>query len=194
MVFAQLSCPRLAVSGPYSQKSVKLIPTSCLSGRHVLCLAHSDDVDAGGCSSSLFGCGTRITVEIILCLQFFRQVYYGRYLKKISNRTQEAVGEMTKVCFDNITSVHLFYPRICQVATESLSALRTVQAYNAIPQEELKFHEKINKVLDLARKEAIASGVFYGTTGWSGNVTLLCLLGYGKAFCAYSCMESHCQS
>jgi len=25
------------------------------------------------------------------------QVWYGRYLKKLSNRTQEAVGEMTKV-------------------------------------------------------------------------------------------------
>ena len=68
-----------------------------------------------------------------------------------------------------------------QVATESLSALRTVQAYNAVPQDELKFHEKVNKVIALARKEAVASGIFFGTTGWSGNVTLLCLLGYGKS-------------
>ncbi|TFK21989.1 ATP-binding cassette transporter [Coprinopsis marcescibilis] len=88
-------------------------------------------------------------------------VFYGRYLKKLSHQTQEAVGEMTKV------------------ATESLSALRTVQAYNAIPMEQEKFHEKIGKVLSLARREAIASGIFFGSTGWSGNVTILCLLGYG---------------
>lgn len=88
-------------------------------------------------------------------------VFYGRYLKKLSNQTQEAVGEMTKV------------------AAESLSALRTVQAYNAAPQEEAKFHSKINQILGLARKEAIASGIFFGSTGWSGNVTILCLLGYG---------------
>ncbi|KAF9529782.1 ATP-binding cassette transporter [Crepidotus variabilis] len=88
-------------------------------------------------------------------------VFYGRYIKKLSNKTQEAVGEMTKV------------------ASESLSALRTVQAYNAQPQEEAKFTEKVDKVLVLARKEAIASGIFFGGTGWSGNVTLLCLLGYG---------------
>ena len=90
-----------------------------------------------------------------------RQVFYGRYLKKLSNRTQEALGDMTKV------------------AQEALSALRTVQAFNSAKQEEGKFHEKVNTVLTLARKEAIASGIFFGATGWSGNVTLLALLGYG---------------
>ncbi|KAJ6631501.1 P-loop containing nucleoside triphosphate hydrolase protein [Mycena sp. CBHHK59/15] len=88
-------------------------------------------------------------------------VFYGRYLKKLSNQTQEAVGEMTKV------------------ASESLSALRTVQAYNAHEQEQLKFHERIGHVLSLAKKEAVASAIFFGSTGWSGNVTLLSLLGYG---------------
>ncbi|KAJ2918548.1 hypothetical protein MD484_g1821, partial [Candolleomyces efflorescens] len=88
-------------------------------------------------------------------------VVYGRYIKKLSNQTQEAVGEMTKI------------------ATESLSALRTVQAFNAIPQEEARFHQKVTNVLILARKEAIASGIFFGGTGWSGNLTILCLLGYG---------------
>ncbi|KAF8161352.1 P-loop containing nucleoside triphosphate hydrolase protein [Crassisporium funariophilum] len=88
-------------------------------------------------------------------------VFYGRYLKKLSNKTQEAMGEMTKV------------------ASESLSALRTVQSFNAVPQEEKKFHDKVSEVLVLARREAIASGIFFGSTGWSGNVTLLALLGYG---------------
>ncbi|KAK7691345.1 hypothetical protein QCA50_004740 [Cerrena zonata] len=88
-------------------------------------------------------------------------VFYGRYLKRLSNKTQEALGDMTKV------------------AQESLTSLRTVQAFNANPHEEKKFHDKIQNVLSLARKEAIASGIFFGSTGWSGNVTLLALLGYG---------------
>ncbi|KAF8548384.1 P-loop containing nucleoside triphosphate hydrolase protein [Imleria badia] len=88
-------------------------------------------------------------------------VYYGRYLKKLSNQSQEAVGEMTKV------------------AQESLSALRTVQAYNANAQEQAKFRDRINHILALARKEAVASGIFFGSTGWSGNMTVLGLLGYG---------------
>jgi putative ABC transport system ATP-binding protein len=65
------------------------------------------------------------------------------------------------------------------VASESLSALRSVQAFNAQPQEQYKFHQKVNAILDLARKEAVASGIFYGSTGWGGNVTVLALLGYG---------------
>ena len=81
----------------------------------------------------------------------------------------QAVGEMTKV------------------ATESLSAFRTVQAFNAQPTEKEKFAETVHRVLTLARREALASGVFFGATGWSGNVTILCLLGYGNTqFCTWS--------
>ncbi|KAI0312186.1 P-loop containing nucleoside triphosphate hydrolase protein, partial [Amylostereum chailletii] len=38
---------------------------------------------------------------------------------------------------------------------------------------------RVERVLVLARREAIASGIFFGSTGWSGNVALLALLGYG---------------
>ena len=69
---------------------------------------------------------------------------------------------------------------LVQIANESLSALRTVQAFNSQRQEELKFHERVENVLGFARKEAIASAIFFGSTGWSGNVTLLALLGYGN--------------
>lgn len=67
-----------------------------------------------------------------------------------------------------------------QVAQESLSALRTVQAYNAHHYEQRKFSYRVQQVFTLARKEAVASGIFFGSTGWSGNVTLLALLGYGQ--------------
>ncbi|KNZ73951.1 hypothetical protein J132_09026 [Termitomyces sp. J132] len=98
-------------------------------------------------------------------------VFYGRYLKRLSNKTQESMGEMTKV------------------ASEALSALRTVQAYNAHAQEEAKYHEKVLNVLSLARKEAIASGIFFGSTGWSGNVTLLALLGYGGTLVSHGAIS-----
>ena len=35
-------------------------------------------------------------------------------------------------------------------------------------------------MLELARREANASGIFFGSTTWSGNITLLALLGYGQ--------------
>ncbi|KAI6046323.1 P-loop containing nucleoside triphosphate hydrolase protein [Pisolithus marmoratus] len=98
--------------------------------------------------------------------RWLAHVWYGRYLRKLSNQTQEAMGEMT------------------QVAQESLSALRTIQAFNANAQEQQKFHERVTTVLELVRKEAIASGIFFGSTGWSGNVTILGLLGYGGTLVA----------
>jgi ABC-type multidrug transport system fused ATPase/permease subunit len=57
-----------------------------------------------------------------------------------------------------------------------------VQAFNAVPQETQEFHKRIETVLTLARKEAVASGIFFGSMGWSGNVTLLALLSYGWAW------------
>jgi ABC-type multidrug transport system fused ATPase/permease subunit len=86
---------------------------------------------------------------------------------------------MTKVYKNPYNSFYL--ADVCQVASEALSALRTVQSFNAVPQEERKFHDKVSYVLTLARREAIASGIFFGSTGWSGNVTLLGLLGYGRS-------------
>jgi ABC-type multidrug transport system fused ATPase/permease subunit len=105
------------------------------------------------------------------------QVFYGLYLKKLSNQTQEAIGDMTKVRKN--LDVLIYLRDFLQVASEALSALRTVQSFNAVPQEEQKFHDKVVRVLTLARREAIASGIFFGSTSWSGNVTLLGLLGYG---------------
>ncbi|KAH7329739.1 P-loop containing nucleoside triphosphate hydrolase protein [Rhizoctonia solani] len=86
---------------------------------------------------------------------------YGRYLKKLSNRTQEGLGDMTKV------------------ANEALSAVRTVQAFTAAPREEARFAAKVNHVRDLAIREARAAAIFFGATGWSGNVVVLGLLAYG---------------
>ena len=108
------------------------------------------------------------------------QVFYGRYLRKLSNQTQEALGEMNKVRISIIYTLSTLVIRT-QVAQESLAALRTVQAFNALPQEREKFHTKINNVLELARREANASGIFFGSTAWSGNITLLALLGYGQS-------------
>jgi ABC-type multidrug transport system fused ATPase/permease subunit len=49
-----------------------------------------------------------------------------------------------------------------QKAQESLSALRTVQAFNARKWEEGQFKNKVSKVLELGKKEAWASGIFFG--------------------------------
>ncbi|KAI5478724.1 ABC transporter [Pseudohyphozyma bogoriensis] len=89
-------------------------------------------------------------------------VFYGRFLKKLSRQTQKAVGEMVAV------------------SEEKLGGVKTVQAFNTVsPKEEGLFKEKVNQILGLARKEALASGLFAGGTGFAGNMALLGLLSYG---------------
>ncbi|SCZ90501.1 BZ3500_MvSof-1268-A1-R1_Chr1-3g02028 [Microbotryum saponariae] len=94
-------------------------------------------------------------------------VFYGRYLKKLSTRTQQAVGEMVAV------------------SEERLGSIRTVQAFNAVePLETQRFSEKVDKIFGLAKKEAFASGLFYGGAGFAGNLSLIALLTYGGTLVA----------
>jgi ABC-type multidrug transport system fused ATPase/permease subunit len=65
------------------------------------------------------------------------------------------------------------------VANEALSAIRTVQAFTAVPHEENRFAVKVDHVRSLAIKEARASATFFGASGWAGEVIELGLLVYG---------------
>ncbi|CAK9787373.1 hypothetical protein CC85DRAFT_289332 [Cutaneotrichosporon oleaginosum] len=88
-------------------------------------------------------------------------VFYGRYLRKLSNLTQESLGEMSKT------------------AEEKLNAFKTITAYNAQSLEGRAFSQNVQSVFDLARREAGASAIFFGMTGLTGNLAMLCLLTYG---------------
>ncbi|KAJ1729294.1 ATP-binding cassette permease mdl1 [Coemansia biformis] len=88
-------------------------------------------------------------------------VLYGKYIKKLSRKTQEAVGDLTKV------------------SEERISNARTVQAFSREPQEVERFDVEAQKIFDLAKKEAIASGLFFGGNGLAGNFALLAFLGFG---------------
>lgn len=102
-------------------------------------------------------------------------VFYGRYLRKLSNLTQEAIGDMSKVC----PLSHVELPAESQTAEEKLNAFKTVSAYNSQSLETSLFRQKVDQVFDLAKKEAFASGIFFGASGLTGNLAMLCLLGYG---------------
>ncbi|KAI8889790.1 P-loop containing nucleoside triphosphate hydrolase protein [Backusella circina FSU 941] len=88
-------------------------------------------------------------------------IVYGRYVKKLSRQTQTALGEITKV------------------AEERLSSIRTVQAFAKESEEEKRYGLRVLDVFKLARKEALASGAFFGGAGLSGNLAVLSVLWYG---------------
>ncbi|RCI06870.1 ATP-binding cassette sub- B member 10, mitochondrial [Rhizopus stolonifer] len=88
-------------------------------------------------------------------------IVYGRYVKSLSKKTQTAISDITKV------------------AEERISNIRTVQAFAKESAEENRYRDRVRHVFDLARKEALASGAFFGSAGLSGNLAVLAVLWYG---------------
>ncbi|KAM8952952.1 ATP-binding cassette sub-family B member 10, mitochondrial [Pelodytes ibericus] len=85
-------------------------------------------------------------------------VIYGRYLRKLSRLTQDALAETT------------------QLAEERLGNIRTVRAFGKEILEMKKYNSKVDYVLNLADKEAVARAGFFGLTGLSGNLIVLAVL------------------
>ncbi|KAM4771659.1 ATP-binding cassette sub-family B member 10, mitochondrial isoform 1-T1 [Rhinophrynus dorsalis] len=85
-------------------------------------------------------------------------VIYGRYLRKLSRMTQDALAETTKI------------------AEERIGNIRTVRAFGKELLEIKKYDNKVDYVLHLANKEALARAAFFGLTGLSGNMMVLAVL------------------
>ncbi|NXE90381.1 ABCBA protein, partial [Menura novaehollandiae] len=85
-------------------------------------------------------------------------VIYGRYLRKLTKITQDSLAEAT------------------QVAEERIGNIRTVRAFGQEVAEMEKYTDKVDYVLQLAKKEALARAGFFGATGLSGNLIVLSVL------------------
>jgi ATP-binding cassette subfamily B (MDR/TAP) protein 10 len=90
-------------------------------------------------------------------------IAFGRYIKKLSKQVQDVLAEAT------------------EVAEEKLSNIRTVRAFAQEEKETNAYVKSVNKVMSMKLKEALAYGVFYGTTGFSGNVIILSVFYFGGA-------------
>lgn len=87
--------------------------------------------------------------------------FYGRFIRKLSLKTQEAMGNMSKL------------------AEERLSAHRTVTASNTQPAEEALYAGRVGKVYGLQKRETFANGVFQGANEVAGDLGMIGLLIYG---------------
>ncbi|NXY32719.1 ABCBA protein, partial [Pomatorhinus ruficollis] len=85
-------------------------------------------------------------------------VIYGRYLRKLTKITQDSLAEAT------------------QLAEERIGNIRTVRAFGQEMAEMEKYTNKVDYVLQLAKKEALARAGFFGATGLSGNLIVLSVL------------------
>ncbi|PVU88183.1 hypothetical protein BB561_005981 [Smittium simulii] len=88
-------------------------------------------------------------------------VVYGKFVKKITQKTQTAIGDITKE------------------SEERLSNIRIVQAFGRENEEVISFRNASNHVFDLGKKEAFASGIFFGSNGFLGNISILLFLSFG---------------
>ncbi|XP_060262796.1 ATP-binding cassette sub-family B member 10, mitochondrial isoform X2 [Ovis aries] len=85
-------------------------------------------------------------------------VLYGRYLRKLTKVTQDSLAQAT------------------QLAEERIGNIRTVRAFGKEATEIEKYTNKVDHVMQLARKEAFARAGFFGATGLSGNLIVLSVL------------------
>ncbi|NWV43715.1 ABCBA protein, partial [Grantiella picta] len=85
-------------------------------------------------------------------------VIYGRYLRKLTKTTQDSLAEAT------------------QLAEERIGNIRTVRAFGQEVAEMEKYTNRVDYVLQLAKKEALARAGFFGATGLTGNLIVLSVL------------------
>ncbi|PVZ96521.1 hypothetical protein BB558_007558 [Smittium angustum] len=88
-------------------------------------------------------------------------IVYGRFIKKITHKTQSALGDITKE------------------AEERLANIRIVQAFGREEEEAVSFKKASDHVYELGKREAFVSGLFYGSNGLLGNLSILLFLGVG---------------
>ncbi|CAK9815049.1 ATP-binding cassette sub-family B member 10, mitochondrial [Anthophora plagiata] len=82
-------------------------------------------------------------------------VMYGRFLKKVSKDIQ-----------DNMATLNT-------IAEERISNIRTVKAFSKETIEANNYNSQLDNVLRACYKESCYRGVFFGITGFSGNVIIL---------------------
>ncbi|XJO74141.1 hypothetical protein BDV3_005001 [Batrachochytrium dendrobatidis] len=102
-----------------------------------------------------------ITMMMIVPPVALGAVFYGRFVRKLSRQTTDSTAEITKF------------------AEEKISNLRTVRAFSQETREISLYTEKVQNVYKLGIKEALASGIFFGGAGLSGNLVMLAILYYG---------------
>ncbi|XP_046967857.1 ATP-binding cassette sub-family B member 10, mitochondrial-like [Vanessa cardui] len=93
-------------------------------------------------------------------------VIYGRFVRGITRQLQDALAETS------------------ELAEEKISNIKTVKAFSKEKKECESYAQRIETLLQLAYKESLAVGSFYGLTGLSGNTIIILVLYYGGGMVA----------
>lgn len=115
--------------------------------------------------SAMFYISTKLTLVMMLVIPpaALCAAYYGRFLRNLTNKTQDAVGVMTRTAEERL----------------SPAAFRTISASGTQRAEEKRFDARVQEIAALQTKEAYAGGIFHSGLGFVGNCTIVTLLTYG---------------
>src|SRR5512141_1969287 len=125
-------------------------------------------VTAIGAVVLLFFTSGRLTLVMLLVVPpvAIGGVVYGRKVRALARRYQDALADAS------------------HVAEESLSAVRTVRAFNAEPAETARYDRAIASSYQAARERAFAGSAFMGAASAGGYVAMAVVLGYGGTLVA----------
>lgn len=107
-------------------------------------------------------------------------IMYGRYVRNITKKVQDSLASATQVSLkllDFQFKVYIYlltiYSLQLQVAEERISNIRTVRAFSQEGLENRVYHNRIEEVMQLAYKEALAKGVFFGMASFASVADVL---------------------
>jgi ATP-binding cassette subfamily B protein len=125
-------------------------------------------VTAAGALALLFFTSGRLTLVMLLVVPAVAigGVAYGRKVRALARRYQDALADAS------------------HVAEESLSAVRTVRAFNAESAETARYDRAISAAYEAARQRAYAGSTFMGAASAGGYVAMAVVLGYGGTLVA----------
>ncbi|XP_063958737.1 ATP-binding cassette sub-family B member 10, mitochondrial-like [Lytechinus pictus] len=113
----------------------------------------------GGIGMMFYSSAQLATVVISIVPPFsVVAILYGRYVRSLSRKVQDSLATAT------------------QVAEERISSIRTVRAFSHEKREEAAYSDRVEGVFQLTKKEAFASGLFFGAMGLSGNLIIMTVL------------------
>jgi ABC-type multidrug transport system fused ATPase/permease subunit len=131
-------------------------------------MAFRNVITALGALALLFFTSGRLTLVMLLVVPpvAIGGVAYGRKVRALARRYQDALADAS------------------HVAEESLSAIRTVRAFNAESAETARYERATGDAYAAARKRAFAGSGFMGGAAAGGYVAMAVVLGYGGTLVA----------
>ncbi|KAK9461726.1 P-loop containing nucleoside triphosphate hydrolase protein [Lipomyces oligophaga] len=105
---------------------------------------------------------TAVMMVVVPPVAIFAFVY-GRRIRNVARETQQALGEATKT------------------AEERLSNIRTAQSFSGEISEVHLYNQRVRNIFDLGKREAYYTAMFFSLTRFTGNLTVLAILGAGSA-------------